>query len=132
MQLKLFLGLLFLGIAPLVLLVLDCWTERLLDTRPRERRVRTRLWHAAGVSRSLCWTACGAVALPEPLVRSWHSPYLYRNDWETIAALSERVCDDTRIVSRCSDREVPIRLRWRPQTRHGQLKLPNLGPKYLN
>ncbi len=54
----------------------------------------------------LCWTACGAVALPEPLVRRWNSPYLYRDDWETMAALSERVCDDVRIMSRCSDREV--------------------------
>ncbi len=132
MRVKLLVGLLSYGIAPLVLLVLACWIERLLGARPHERRVRTRLWHAAGASRVLCWTACGAVALPEPLVRRWNSPYLYRNDWETMAALSERVCDDVRIMSRCSDREVPTCPRWPPQTRHGQLKLPKLGPKSLN
>jgi hypothetical protein len=132
MQVKLLLGLLLFGIAPLVLLVLGCWIKRLLGAVPHERRVRTRLWHAAGASRGLCWTACGAVALPEPLVRRWNSPYLYRNDWETMAALSERVCDDIRIMSRGSDREVPMCLRWPPQTRHGQLKLRKLGPKSLN
>jgi hypothetical protein len=132
MKVKLLLGLLLFGIAPLVLLVLGCWIERLLRARPHERRVRARLWHAAGASRGLCWTACGAVALPEPLVRRWNSPYLYRNDWETMAALSERFCDDIRIMSRCSDRRVPMCLRWPPQTRHGRLKLPNLGPKSPN
>ena len=132
MKVKLLLGLLLLGIAPLVLLVLGCWIERLLRAGPHERRVRTRLWDAAGASRGLCWTACGAVALPEPLVRRWNSPYLYRNDWETMAALSERVRDDIRIMSRCSDREVPTCLRWPPQTRRGQLKLRRFGPKSPN
>ena len=132
MKVKLLVGLLLNGIAPLVLLVLRCWIDRLLRARTHERRVRTRLWHAAGASRGLRWTACGAVALPEPLVRRWNSPYLYRNDWETMAALSERVCDDIRIMSRCSDREVPMCLRWPPQTRHGQLKLRKLGPKCPN
>jgi hypothetical protein len=129
---KLLLGLLLFGIAPLVLLVLGCWIDRLLGAVPHERRVRTRLWHAAGASRVLCWTACGAVALPEPLVRRWNSPYLYRNDWETMAAVSERFCDDIRIMSPCSDREVPMCLRWHPQTRRGQLKLRKLGPKSLD
>ena len=132
MKVKLLVGLLLYGIAPLVLLVLRCWIERLLGAVPHERRVRTRLWHAAGASCGLCWTACGAVALPEPLVRRWNSPYLYRNDWETMAALSERFCDDIRITSRCSDRRVPMCLRWPPQTRHGRLKLPKLGPKSPN
>ncbi len=132
MEVKLFLGLLSFGLAPLVLLVLICWIDRLLGAGPHERRVRTRLWHAAGASRVLCWTACGAVALPEPLVRRWNSPYLYRNDWETMAALSERVRDDIGIMSRCSDREVPICLRWPPETRRGQLKSPKLGPKSPN
>ncbi len=134
MKFKLFLGLLLDGIAPLVLLVLACWIERLLGAVPYERRVRTRLWHPAGASasRGLCWTACGAVGLPEPLVRSWNSPYLYRNDWETMAALSKRLCDDIRIMSPCSDREVPMCLHWPPQTRHGQLKLSKWGPKSPN
>jgi hypothetical protein len=129
MKVKLLLGLLEGGIAPLVLLVLGCCIERLLGALPYERRGRTRLWHAAG---ALCWTACGAVALPEPLVRSWNTPYLYLNDWETTAALSERVCDDIRIMSRGSDREVPMCLRRPTQTRHGQLKLRKLRPKSLN
>jgi hypothetical protein len=129
MKVKLLLSLFLPGIAPLVLLVLGCWIERLLRAVPHERRGRTRLWHGEGASRGLCWTACGAVALPEPLVRRWNSPYLYWNDWETMAALSERVYDDIGIMSRCSDRKVPMCLRWPPQTRHGPLKL---GPKSPN
>jgi hypothetical protein len=132
MREKLVLGLLLHSIAPLVLLLLGWWIERLLGAVLYERRVRTRLWDAAGASSGLCWTACGAVALPEPLVRRWNSPYLYRNDWETMTAFSERVCDDIRIMSSCSDREVPMSLRWPPQTRHVQLKLRKLGPKFLN
>jgi hypothetical protein len=132
MKAKLLVGLLLYGIAPLMLLVLRCWIERLLRAVPHERRVRTRLWHAAGASRGLCWTACGAVALPEPLVRRWNSPYFYLNDWETMPALSERVCDDIRIMSRCPDREVPMCLRSPPHTRHGQLKLRKLGSKSPN
>jgi hypothetical protein len=132
MKVKLVLGLLLHGIAPLVLLVLSCWIERLLRAVPHERRVRTRLWHASDASRGLCWTACGAVALPEPLVRRWNSPYWYRNDWETMAALSARVCDDIRIMSRCADSEVPMCPQWPAQTRHGQLKLRKWGPKSPN
>ena len=119
-----------LGIVPVVLAVLTCLTDRLLGGGPHERRVRTRLGHAAGASRRLCWTACGAVALPEHLVRRWNGPYLYRNDWETMAALSELVRDDIRMLSPCSDRDVRMRLRLPPQTRHGQLKAPKLGPKF--
>jgi len=132
MQVKLILYLLFFGIAQLVLLVLGCWIECLRGGGPNERLVRTRLRPAAGARRGLCWTACGAVALPGPLACRWNGPYLYRNDWETMAALSELVCDDIRIMSRCSDREVRTCLRWPPQTRHGQLKLIKWGPKSLN
>jgi hypothetical protein len=131
MQINLLLFPLLLCVAPLVLAV-GCWIEWLLGPGPHERRVRTRLWHAAGATRGLCWTACGAVALPEPLARRWNGPYLYRNDWETVAALSELVRDDIRILSRCSDREVPTCLRSPPQTRHRQLKSPKLGPKFPN
>ena len=89
MQVKLFLFLLLLCIVPLVLAVLGWWTECLLGQGPHERRARTRLRRAAGASRGLRWTACGAVALPEPLVRRWNGPDFYRNYWETMAALSE-------------------------------------------
>jgi hypothetical protein len=125
---RLLLGLLLYRVAPLVLSVLGFWIERRLRAVPYERRGRTRLWHTAGPSGSLCWTACGAVALPETLVRRWNTPYLYRNDWETMAALSGRLCEDVRIMSRSSDGEVPMCLQWPPQTRHGQLELRKLGP----
>jgi hypothetical protein len=130
MRVNLFMYFSLLAIAPVVLAVLTCLIERLQGGGPHERRVRTRLRHAAGASRRLCWTACGAVALPEHLVRRWNGPYLYRNDWETMAALSGLVRDDIRVLSRCSDREVPMRLRLPPQTRLGQLKSPRLGPKF--
>ena len=67
MQVKLLLFPLVLGIVPLVLVVLGCWTECLQGGGPHERRARTRHFHAAGASRGLRWTAYGAVALPEPL-----------------------------------------------------------------
>jgi hypothetical protein len=115
-----------------VLLALGCWIECRRDGGPHERLERTRLRHAEGARRRSCWTAWGAVALPEPLARRWNGPYLRRNDWETMAGLSNFVGDDITIVSRGSDGEVRMRLRWRPQTRHGQLRPPRLGPPSLN
>ncbi len=132
MKVELILYLLSSGIVPLVLVVLVCGIECLLDGGPHKRLVRPRLLDAAGASRGLCWTACRAVVLPQPLVRRWNGPYVYRNDWETMAPLSELVCDDIRMMSGCSDREVPMCLRWPPQTRHGHLNWPKLGPKSLN
>ncbi|MGO9923401.1 MAG: hypothetical protein ACLQIB_52960 [Isosphaeraceae bacterium] len=132
MRFKLILYLLSPGIAHLVLLVLGAWIEGHRAGGPNKRLVRKRLRRAPGARRVLCWTACGAVALPEPLARRWNGPYLYRNDWETMAALSELVCDDIRNISRCSDREVRMCPRSPTQTRHGQLKWPKWGPKCLN
>jgi hypothetical protein len=134
-QVNLLLDLLYpllLCAALLALALLGDRIERLLRRAPYERRVRTRLWHPASASRRLCWTAYGAVALPEPLVRRWNSPHLYRNDWETMSALSELVCDDIGIVSRSSDREVSVCPQRPPQTRHGLLKLRKWGPKFPN
>jgi hypothetical protein len=132
MKVRLALYLLSSGIVPLVLVVLGCGIELLLGGGPHKRLVRTRRRHAAGASRGLCWTAGRAVALPQSLARRWNAPYLYRNDWETMAALSELVCDDITITSGCSDREVPMCLRWPPQTHHGHLNWPKLGPKSFN
>jgi hypothetical protein len=132
MRIKLFLFPLSLCIMPLVLAVLGWWTECLLGKGPHERLARTRLRRAAGASRGLRWTARSAVALPETVARRWNGPEFDRNYWETMAFLSELVRDDIRALSRCSDRKVPMCLRLPPQTRHGQLKSPESGPKSLN
>lgn len=132
MRVNLFLFPLLLCIMPLVLAVLAWWTECLLGQGPHERLARTRLRRAAGASRGLRWTARGAVALPEPVARRWNGPDFDRNYWETVAYLSELVRNDIRALSRCSDRKVPMCLRLPPQTRHGQLKSPESGPRPLN
>ena len=132
MKVRLLVVLLLFGIVPLVLLVLRCWKSASRAEARTSERAHAAFWHAAGASRGLCWTACGAVALPEPLAHRWNSPYFYRNDWETMAALSELVGDDIRIMWRCSDREVPMCLRLPPQTRHGQLGCAKIGTEALN
>jgi hypothetical protein len=123
---------LVLGIVPLVLAVLVCWTECFKGGAPHERRARTRHFRARGASRGLRWTACSAFALPEPLPRRWNVPHVYGNRWETIAAPSELVGVGIWVVWRCSDPEVPMRLRLSPQARRGQLRSPRLGPMSLN
>jgi hypothetical protein len=129
---KLILFPLLVGIGPLVLAALGCRIMRLLGGGPHERRARTRLWPAEGVSAGMRWTAWSAVAIPEPRVRRWNGHYLNRDYWETMAALSDRVRDDIRCLLRCSDREVPMCQRFPPQTRQGRLDPPRLGPNSLN
>jgi hypothetical protein len=129
---KLVLDFLLFGIVEVVLLVLTCWIEWLRGGGLHKRPARTRPRHAVRAHRGFCSTTCGPVALPEHLARRWNGPYLYRNDLETMAALSVLVCDDIKIMSGGSDREVQMCLRWLPQTRRGQLRPPKLGPVALN
>jgi hypothetical protein len=123
---------LVLGIVPLVLVVLVCWTECFRGGGPHERRARRHHFRAQDASRSLHCTAYSAVALPEPLARRWNGPHFYGNYWETMASRSELVGDEIWVLSRCSVREVSMRLRVPPQTRRGQLRSPRLGPMSLN
>jgi hypothetical protein len=132
MRVNLFLFPLLLCIMPLVLAVLVWWTECLLGQGPHERLAPTRLRRAAGSSRGLRRTARSVVVLPEPVARRWNGPDFDPNSWVTMAFLSELVRYDIRALSRYSDRKVPMCLRLPPQTRHGQLKLPESGPKSLN
>jgi hypothetical protein len=121
-----------LGIVPLVLVVLVCWTECFQGGGTRERRARRRPIRARDASRGLRCTAFSAVALPELLARRWNGPHFYGNYWETMASRSELVGDDIWVLSRCSVREMSMRLRLPPQTRRGQLRSPRLGPMSLN
>jgi hypothetical protein len=123
---------LVLGIVPLVLVALVCWTECLQGGGPQERHARGRNFRARDASSGSRCTACRAVALPEPLARRWNGPRFYGNYWETMASRSELVGDDIWVLWRCSDREMSMRLRLPPQTRRGQLRLPRLGPMSLN
>jgi hypothetical protein len=123
---------LVLGIVPLVLVVLVCWTECAQGGGPHERGARRRHFPAADASRGLRGTAYNAVALPEPLAHRWNGPHFYGNYWETTGARSELVGEDIWVLWRCSDREVSMRLRLPPQTRRGQLRSPRLGPMSLN
>jgi hypothetical protein len=123
---------LVLGIVPLVLVVLVCWTECVHGGGPNERRARRRHFRARDASRGSRGTAYSAVALPEPLARRWNGPHFYGNYWETMASGSELVGDDIWVWWRRSDREVSMRLRLPPQARRGQLRSPRLGPMYLN
>ena len=123
---------LVLGIVPLVLVVLVCWTECFRGGGPNERRARRRHFRAPDASRGLRCTASSAVALPEPLARRWNGPHFYGNYWETMASRSELVGDDIWVLSRCSVREVSMSLRLPPQSRRGQLRSPRLGPMSLN
>ena len=123
---------LVLGIVPLVLVVLVCWTECVQGGGPNERRARRRHFRARDASRGLRGTADSAVALPKPLARRWNGPQFYGNYWETMASRSELVGDDIWVLSRCSVREMSMRLRLPPQSRRGQLRSPRLGPMSLN
>jgi hypothetical protein len=123
---------LVLGIVPLVLVVLVCWTECGQGGGPHERGAPRRHFPAADASRGLRGTAYNAVALPEPLPHHWNGPRFYGNYWETMAARSELVGDDICVLLHCSDRKVSMRLRLPPQTRRGQPRPPRLGPMSLN
>jgi hypothetical protein len=123
---------LVLGIVPLVLVVLVCWTECVQGGGPNERRARRRHFRARDASRGLRGTAYSAVALREPLARRWNGPHFYGNYWETMASRSELVGDDIWVLSRCSVREMSMRLRVPPHSRRGQLWSPRLGPMSLN
>jgi hypothetical protein len=123
---------LVLGIVPLVLVVLVCWTECFRGGGTHERRTLRRPIRARDASRGLRCTAFSAVALPELLARRWNGPHFYGNYWETMASRSELVGDDIWVLSRCSVREVSMSLRLPPQTRRGQLRSPRLGPMSLN
>jgi hypothetical protein len=123
---------LVLGIVPLVLVALVCWTECLQGGGPHDRRARTRHFRARDASRGSRCTAFTAVALPEPPACRWNGPRFYGNYWETMASRSELVGDDIWVFWRCSGREVSMRLRLPPQTGRGQLRSPRLGPMSLN
>jgi hypothetical protein len=122
---------LVLGIVPLVLVALVCWTECGQGGVPDERGAPRRHFPAADASRGLRG-AYTSVALPEPLAHRWNGPHVYGNYWETMDSRSELVGDDIWGLLRCSDREVSMRLRLPPQTRRGQLRPPRLGPMSLN
>src|SRR5580693_4574312 len=85
---------LVLGIVPLVLAVLVCWTECGQGGGPDERGARRRHFPAPDASRGLRGTAYSAVALPEPLARRWNGPHFYGNYRETMDSRSELVGDD--------------------------------------
>jgi hypothetical protein len=124
---------LVLGIVPLVLVVLICWTEGFQGGGADERSASARDFPAQEASCGMPSTAYSAVALPEPLVRRWNGAHFGGNHWETMAAPSGLVGgDDVWVLWRYSDREPPIRLRLRHQTRHAQFRLPRLGPVSLN
>ena len=123
---------LVLGIVPLVLVALVCWTECVQGGGPNERRARRRHFRARDASCDLRCTANSVVALPEPLARRWNGPHFYGNYWEAMAAPSELVGNDIWVLCRCSDRDVRMRLRLPPQTRHGQRRSPRLLPMSLN
>ena len=123
---------LVLGIVPLVLVALVCWTECVQGGGHHERHARTRHFRARDASRGLGCTADSAVALPEPLARRWNGRHFYGNYRETMDSRSELVGDDIWGLLRCSDREVSMRLGLPPQTRRGQLRSPRLGPMSLN
>jgi hypothetical protein len=123
---------LVLGIVPVVLVVLVCWTECVQGGGPNERRARRRHFRAPDASRGLCCTAYSAVALPEPLARRWNGPHFYGNYWEAMAAPSELVGNGIWVLWRCSDRDVRMRLRLPPQTRRGRRRSPRLLPMSLN
>jgi hypothetical protein len=123
---------LVLGIVPLVLVALVCLTECFQGRGPRERRARTRHFRARDASRGLRCTAYSAVAHPEPLARRWNGPHFYGNYWETMAVPSRQVGNDIWVLWRFSDRDVRMRLRLRPQTRHGQRRSPRLPQMSLN
>ena len=123
---------LVLGIVPLVLVALVCWTESAQGGGTHERGARRSHFPAADASRGLRGTAYNAVALPEPLARRWNGPHFYGNYRETMDSRSELVGDDIWGLLRCSDREVSMRLGLPPQTRRGQLRPPRLGPMSLN
>jgi hypothetical protein len=123
---------LVLGIVPLVLVALVCWTECVQGGGHHERHARTRHFRARDASSGLCCTADSAVALPEPLARRWNGPHFYGNYWEAMSAPSELVGNEIWVLWRCSDRDVRMRLRLPPQTRHGQLRSPRLLPMSLN
>jgi hypothetical protein len=123
---------LVLGIVPLVLVALVCWTECGQGGGPHEPGARTRHFPAADASRGLRDTAYNAVALAEPLAHHWNGPRFYGNYWETMDSRSELVGDDICVLLHCSDRKVSMRLRLPPQTRRGQLRPPRLGPVSLN
>ena len=123
---------LVLGIVPLVLVALVCWTECVQGGGPNGRRARTRHFRAQDASRGLCCIDYSAVALSEPRARRWNGPHFYGNYWETMASRSELVGDDIWVLSHCSVREVSMSLRLLPQTRRGQLRSPRLGPMALN
>jgi hypothetical protein len=123
---------LVLGIVPLVLVALICWTECVQGRGRHKRRARSRHFRARDASRGLRGTAYSAVALPKPLARRWNGPHFYGNYWETMASRSELVGDDIWVLWRRSDRKVSMRLRLPPQTRRGQLRSPRLGPMSLN
>jgi hypothetical protein len=123
---------LVLGIVPLVLMALICWTEGFQGRGPHERRAATRHFRARDASSGLRCTSYTSVALPEPLARRWNGPHFCGNYWETMAAPSKLGSDNIWVLWRCSDREVSMRLRLPPQTRRGQLRSPRLGPMSLN
>jgi hypothetical protein len=123
---------LVLGIVPLVLVALVCWTECGQGGGPHERGARSHHFPAADASRGLRGTADNAVALAEPLAHHWNGPRFYGNYWETMDSRSELVGDDICVLLRCSDRKVSMRLRLPPQTRRGQPRPPRLGPMSLN
>jgi hypothetical protein len=123
---------LVLGIVPLVLVLLVCWTECVQGGGPNERRARRRNFPARDASGGLRGTAYSAVALTEPLARRWNGPHFSGNYWETMASRSQLAGDDIWVLWRRSDRKVSMRLRLPPQTRRGQLRSPRLGPMALN
>ena len=132
MQVNILLFPLALGIVPLVLVALVCWTECFQGGGPHERHARTKHFRARDASRGLRCTAYSAVALPEPLARRWNGRQFYGNYWETLAAPSELVGDGIWVLWRSSDGKLRMRLRLPPQTRHGQLRSPRLPPTSLN
>jgi hypothetical protein len=129
---KILLWSMLLGIAPLGAAMLGSRIKCLLGGGLHELFVRPPLWRASPVGRGLRWADCRPGALPQPVARRWNVACLYGSCWEAMAALSELARDDIQSLSRCSEREVPVSLRLRPRTCHGQLKSPRLGPRPLN
>jgi hypothetical protein len=132
MQVNVLLFPLVLGIVPLVLAVLDCLTEGFQAKGTHEKSARTLHFRARDASCGLRSTARSAATLPQPLPRRWNGLDFHRNYWATMAAPSELVGDGNWVLWRQPDHEVPMRLPLPPQTRHGQLRSPRLGPIALN